>query len=333
MQAEFFRKLGGEKVQCNACNHYCVLENNEFGKCLVRQNRNGALESLAFGKPAAMHLDPIEKKPLFHYKPGSKCLSFGTLGCNFKCDFCQNSEMSQEFSEKDIENSTFVKPEAIVELALAEKAQGIAYTYNEPTVFAEYALETMKPSHKKGLYNAWVSNGFMTDAVLEAIAPFLDAINIDLKGPSEFYKKLCGGKREVVEKNIEWICRRKVHLELTYLIVPGFNDKKQDFRQAAEFILSLSEKIPLHFSAFYPQYKMQHIPATEKAKVLEAQKIAQDAGLKYVYAGNLGIEENSYCPSCKSLLVERKGHNARLVGFDGKKCAKCGLDLGKDFVI
>lgn len=331
MKASFSKKLDGGKVQCTACSHYCTLANNEFGKCGVRQNQDGALHSIAFGKPVALNLDPIEKKPLFHFKPGSKCLSLGTLGCNFKCDFCQNHEMSQEFSEKDAERVSFASPEKIVELALKEKAGGIAYTYNEPSVFAEYALETMKLARKKGLYNVWVSNGFMSLEVIEAISPFLDAINIDLKGPSGFYSKFCDGRREIVERNTKLLFSKGTRVELTYLIIPGLNDRPEDFESAAQFALSLSERLPLHFSAFRPEFKMLHVPSTPKSKVLEAKEIAEKAGLKYVYAGNLGAGENSRCPECRSLLIERKGYSARMPGINSGKCSKCGLGLGSDF--
>ncbi|MDO8647928.1 MAG: AmmeMemoRadiSam system radical SAM enzyme [Candidatus Diapherotrites archaeon] len=332
-EAKFSKTLPKGRVQCIACNHYCVLANNEFGKCIVRQNQEGKLISLVYGKTQTLTIDPIEKKPLFHFKPKSKCLTVSTLGCNFKCDFCQNFEMSQQFSAENLEGRFgIVSPGQIVEACLKNKVQGIAYSYNEPTVFAEYALETMKLARKKGLYNVWVSNGFMTETVLEAIVPFLDAINVDLKGSKEFYQKVCGsiGQKKVLQ-NIEWLSKSKVHLELTYLIVPTFNDDKKHFQEAADFVLGLSDKIPLHFSAFHPEFKLLHLPPTPQSKVKEAQAIAEKTGLKYVYSGNLGLEENSKCPNCRNLLIRRKSYVAEVLGFKAGECKNCGIDLSKDF--
>jgi pyruvate formate lyase activating enzyme len=242
--------------------------------------------------------------------------------------------MSQEFNAESIEGPFgFTSPERIVEIALQKKTKSIAYTYNDPTVFAEYALEAMKIAKKKGLHNVWVSNGYFSKELRKEILPFLHAINIDLKGGKEFYEKTCGGiNREKVLENIEWIYRHKVHLELTYLIVPGFNDKEKDFKQAVEFVLSLNPKIPLHFSAFHPAFKLSYLPSTSSEKVLQAKQTAEKAGLKFAYAGNIGESENSYCPECKNLLVKRQNYSTQLVGIKGKKCSNCGYNLGKDFV-
>src|SRR3989344_1796224 len=329
-QALFSKPLPQGKVQCTACNHYCVLSEGEFGKCGVRKNAGGKLYSTVYGHTQTLTVDPIEKKPLFHFKPGSQCLSVSTFGCNFACDFCQNFEMSQEFSKENAEGPFgFLEPEKIVQEALERKAEGISYTYTEPTIFVEFALDIMKIARKKKLYNVWVSNGFMTEQVLEAVSPFLDAINVDKKGSREFYERLCKARLEPVLKNIEWLFRHKVHLELTYLIVPGFNDRKEQFGEAIDFVLSLSEKIPLHFSAFHPQFKLSYLPPTPAGKVLEAQKLALEKGVKYAYAGNLGMQEDSFCPECKSLLVKRQNYSTQIVGIKGKKCSKCGLDLSK----
>jgi pyruvate formate lyase activating enzyme len=219
----------------------------------------------------------------------------------------------------------FTSPEEVVDYCLSNGAEGVSYTYTEPTVFFEYALDTMKLAREKGLFNVWVSNGYMTEKVLEYVKPFLDGINIDLKGNAKFYKEVCGhADINHVKENIEWCFEHKVHLEVTNLIIPGYNDKEKDFKEVSEFIASLSNDIPLHFTRFFPAYKMTDTPPTE-VKVLEkAEKAARKAGLKHVYLGNIGEEENTDCPKCGAVLVKRRGFFAEKEHLDGSECGKCG---------
>ncbi len=288
--------------------------------------------SLTYGKNLTSEIDPIEKKPLFHFHPSSHVLGVSTFGCNFSCLHCQNYYISKEFTEQQLNSVPFSSPEEIVEQALTNKVEGLAFTYTEPTIFIEYALDVMKLSRKKGLFNVFVSNGYMTEDVIHESAKYLDAINIDLKGNNEFYKKICGNALiEKVKDSISLFHEKKIHTELTYLIIPSFNDKKEFFEETADFVLSLSDKMPLHFTAFYPCYKLDYIPNTPEQKVFEAKQSAEKKGLKYVYAGNLRKEENSFCPECNNLLVSRHYFNAEIKGIKKGRCSSCNAET--DFVL
>lgn len=326
-EAVFYKKLKNNSVQCQACNRYCTIEENQSGFCRVRKNLSGKLFSTVYNRTLTLTIDPIEKKPLFHFKPGSTCNGVSTYGCNFACKFCQNSNLSQEFVESQIEEIEETTPKQIVENTVQRAADGIAYTYNEPTIFCEYALDTMKLAKKEGLYNVWVSNGYFSKQLAKAIAPSLDAINIDLKGSKEFYAKLCGGVNiEKVKENIQFMSK-KTHLEVTNLIVPGWNDKKEQIKKEADFIASIDKEIPLHFSRFFPYYKMLDTPITPLETLHSAKKLAEKAGLKYVYIGNVPEESNTFCPKCNSLLIERSGFSALSLGLDKNKCSKCNASI------
>jgi len=329
-RAMFFSKQRGKKVLCNLCHRNCVIEQEKRGYCGVRKNVNGELYSLVYGRTLTTQIDPIEKKPFFHFKPGSQCLSISTFGCNFSCLHCQNFAQSQMRIEKQILAVPITSPEMIVEKALEAGVEGISYTYNEPAIFAEYALDIMRLAKQKGLSNTWVSNGYMTKECIDAIVPFLDAINIDFKGTEKFYKEVCGNAElKFVKENIKAFFEKKTHLEITYLIIPGQNDKERDFRVASEFLAAISPKIPLHFSRFFPTYKMEHLPATGIEKMELAEKTAKESGLKFVFLGNLKAEENTVCPECGSLLVKRMFFSAEKKGLDEKgNCANCGFETG-----
>jgi len=329
-KALFYKKLDDKKVRCNLCRRNCLIVEQGLGQCGARKNIGGTLFSIVYGKTLTMEIDPIEKKPLFHFKPGSRCLGISTFGCNFFCKHCQNANISQQRAEGEIERIPFTGPEEIVKQALAAGVGGIAYTYTEPTVFAEYALDTMKIAKKEGLYNVWVSNGYMTKECIDEIAPFLDAINVDLKGNEKFYKEVCGKVNiDFVKENIKYLHEKKVHVEVTNLIVPGFNDKEKDFKEVSEFVASLGKLVPLHFSRFSPQYKMQHLPPTGLEKLHRAKKVAEKAGLKYVYVGNVWDEESTKCPKCNSVLIKRSGFAAQVVGLSPNgKCKKCSAKTG-----
>ena len=295
LESYLYKQLKNNLVQCQTCCHFCVLKPDEKGKCQMRVNKDGKLLVLNYGQSTGLAIDPIEKKPLARFMPGTWTLSFGTLGCNFSCQHCQNFFISQvagkdkETEDYQLERIEHVLPEEIVATSLKNKLPSISYTYNEPTIFLEFALDTMKLARPKGLKNIWVSNGFMSAQTLDLIAPYLDAINVDLKSFSEqFYAEICGARLKPVLDNLIKIKRLGIHLEITTLIIPTKNDSTAELKQIAEFIANnLGQETPWHVSAFYPAYKLNNLPPTPKEKISEAQKIGQSAGLKYVYAGNI----------------------------------------------
>jgi pyruvate formate lyase activating enzyme len=290
-EALLYKKLSDGKVQCNACNHKCIILEEKRGICGVRENQNGKLYSLIYGKIIAEHIDPIEKKPLYHFLQGTFSLSIATIGCNFKCLHCQNSEISQVPTAVGIPTEVGIikTPEQIIQDALGNNCPSISYTYTEPTVFVEFALDCMKLAHEKGLKNIWVSNGYMTKECLDLISPYLDATNIDLKAFFEkFYNEICGAKLQPVLENLKEIIKRKIHLEITTLIIPGKNDSEQELRRIAEFIKKeLGVDVPWHVSRFFSHYKMMNVPITSVEKIYQAVEIGKSAGLKYVYPGNI----------------------------------------------
>jgi len=329
MKEARFYEMKGSNADCFLCNRACSIPENGVGYCRVRKNVDGKLQSLVYGKTLTLTVDPIEKKPLFNFMPGTSCNSVSTYGCNFKCEFCQNHHISQDFTENAISELEEVSPEEIIENTKSKAAEGIAFTYTEPTIFAEYALDTMKLAQKEGLYTVWVSNGYMTREAAEVIAKDLDAINIDLKGNAEFYKKMCGnveiGK---VMDSIRFFHEKGVHVEVTNLIVPGFNDSLAGLGEVVDFVASIDKRMPLHFSRFYPHYKMLESPATPIETMKKAKELAEKAGLKYVYLGNLQGEQNSFCPDCGEVLVQRNGYSTAILGLKNGKCAFCGAETG-----
>jgi len=317
------------KVQCQLCNHYCLIAEEKTGICAVRKNIKGHLYSLVYGKVIAANIDPIEKKPLFHFQPGSLSYSIATVGCNFRCAHCQNADISQ-YAEKKFE-ADFVpgkqtKPEEIIDQAKAAGCQSIAYTYTEPTIYAEYALDCMKLSKKAGLKNVWVSNGYTAMQAWPKILPYLDAINVDLKFfNNETYLKICNAKLQPVLDNLKMLKEKKIWLEITTLIIPGLNDSDQELLGIAEFIKkNLGSDIPWHVSRFFPQYKMQNENPTEEDLIFKAVAIGKEAGLNYVYGGNVIDEtlENTLCPKCGNLIIERTGYQIKHFDDMGK-CRKC----------
>jgi len=291
-----YKNITNDKVQCQTCSHYCTIKPGDKGICQVRQNIKGKLKVANYGRNTGLSVDPIEKKPLFRFMPGTNTLSFGAVGCNFKCLHCQNYWTSQAdyfYSHNFVENKN--SPEEIVETALENNCPSISYTYTEPTIFLEYALDSMKIAHKtknkKGdnLKNVWVSNGFMSSQSLDLILPYLDAINVDLKSFSEqFYRHVCGARLKPVLNNLIKIKKAGVHLEVTSLIIPGKNDSETELKQMADFVAQkLGRDTPWHVTAFYPTYKLEDIPPTSKETIILARKIGQKAGLRFVYTGNI----------------------------------------------
>lgn len=329
----------GEKIECQACSHFCRIPEGKTGICGVRQNIGGKLYLLAYGKVIAVQVDPIEKKPLFHFLPGSRSYSFGTLGCNFRCANCQNYDISQMFELKGrvqeysrLNWGFSLAPEEIVQGALENRCQSISYTYIEPTVFLEYALDTMKLARKKGLKNIWVSNGFMSQKTLDVIVPYLDAINVDIKSfDDEFYKSNCGARLDPVLENCKRLVKEKIWLEITTLIIPTLSDDEKMLRKIAQFIKKeLGAFVPWHVSAFSGaiSWKLQHLPDTPVATIKKAYAIGKEEGLKYVYAGNIWEDdiENTRCPKCGKVAIKRSSYSVERLDKKGK-CSNCGKIL------
>ncbi len=287
-EAKYYKKIEEKKVVCNVCYRNCVIENNKFGFCGTRKNIEGTLYTLVYGKPVAINIDPIEKKPIFNYLPHTKTLSFGTLGCNFDCMFCQNYDISKATETNIYLNKQFIEPQEIIELVKKYNCPSISYTYTEPTIFVEYALDIMKLAKKNNLKNIWVSNGYMQKKVLNDICKYLDAINVDLKGNQQFYDKLINGINvEKIKENIELFYKKGIHIEITNLLIEGYNTDKKQIQEIIEFIASISKDIPLHFTRSFGAYKLTNIQPTKPETIEMAREMAIKKGLKYVYIGNI----------------------------------------------
>jgi len=287
-------KKSGDYLDCATCNHRCRIAPYKRGLCGVRENQRGKLYSLIYGRIIAENIDPIEKKPLYHFLPGTFSLSIASVGCNFRCQWCQNWDISQ-CTKGNIDRGEFtntmgveMEPEQVVEHALAAKTPSISYTYTEPTIFLEFAYDTMKLAQQASLKNIWVSNGYMTTETLDLITPYLDAINVDLKGfKEENYLKYSGAKLKPVLDNIREIYKRKIHIEVTTLIIPGVNDDEKQLKNIARFLAGISKNIPWHISRFFPTYKMTDVPITAIETLKHAEKLGKKAGLKYIHLGNI----------------------------------------------
>jgi pyruvate formate lyase activating enzyme len=330
-EARFYEKAADGRVHCHLCAHECKIEPGKRGICQVRENREGTLYSLVYGMLVAENLDPIEKKPLFHFLPGSRSYSIATGGCNFQCLHCQNYDISQ-FPRRHEGRIPGVPrtPEAIVAAAAQNRAATISYTYTEPTIFMEFALDTARLAKARGIRNVFVSNGFMTEVSATAMAEVIDADNVDLKSFREdFYRKVCKAKLQPVLDTIARLKRLGVWLEVTTLVIPGLNDSEEELREIAEFIKGVGPEIPWHVSAFYPTYQMLDRPRTPAATLLQARDLGLAAGLRYVYTGNIPGQggENTYCYSCGELLIERLGYSIRGFILQEGKCPKCGTAI------
>jgi pyruvate formate lyase activating enzyme len=328
-EAMFYEKLEGNAVHCYLCSHHCRISEGKRGICSVRENINGTLYTLVYGKLIASAVDPIEKKPLFHFLPGSRAYSVATVGCNFRCLNCQNYDISQMPKPQRQVPGEHVTPEEVVEAAKLYKCESIAYTYNEPTIFFEYAYDIAKLAKKEGIKNVFVSNGYTTQEALRVIAPYLDANNIDLKSFSDdFYRKVCGARLEPVLDCIRLHKKLGIWIEITTLVIPSLNDSEENFRKIAEFIRDLDPGIPWHVSRFHPDYKLLDLPPTPVETLDRARKIGLEAGLKYVYQGNVpGEGENTNCPSCGRLLIERRGYEVTRYSVKDGKCPHCGANI------
>jgi pyruvate formate lyase activating enzyme len=331
-EAYLYQKLPGNKVKCRNCAHYCLIESGKRGICGVRQNIGGKLFALNYGKIAAINIDPIEKKPFFHFLPGSHSLSVAAAGCNFRCKNCQNYDISQDFKTAGEIPGEDLSPEQIVIIALKNNLPSISYTYTEPTVFLEYALETMKIARQKGLKNVWVSNGFMSPEAAKLIIPYLDAVNIDIKSFSEeFYRDICGARLQPVLETAALMKKSGVWLEITTLAIPTLSDSEKMFKDIAVFIKNkLGEETPWHISCFSGtiSWQLRDLPDTPAETLKTAWQIGKEVGLKYVYTGNLpGLPyEDTFCSKCRTLVIDRTGFSISRYDKSGK-CPKCGEDL------
>ncbi|PIW91797.1 MAG: AmmeMemoRadiSam system radical SAM enzyme [Candidatus Nealsonbacteria bacterium CG_4_9_14_0_2_um_filter_37_38] len=331
-EAYLYKKLKGKGVRCRNCAHYCVISPGKRGICGVRENINGKLYALNYGKAVAVNIDPIEKKPFFHFLPGSHSLSIATVGCNFRCLNCQNSDISQGFKwAKEIPGED-LPPKKIVDLAIKNNLPSISYTYTEPTIFLEYAIDTMKLAKKAGLKNNFVSNGFMSPESAKLVIPHLDANNIDIKGfTEEFYGENCGAQLQPVLKTAKLMKKSGVWVEITTLAIPGRSDSEKMFRGIAKFIYEeLGSETPWHISQFSGaiSWKLQHIPDTPVETLEVGYKIGKEIGLKYVYTGNIpGLpSEDTFCPKCGALSIDRTNYIIHRHDKTGK-CSRCGEDL------
>jgi pyruvate formate lyase activating enzyme len=328
--ASYWESVKGNFVRCLLCPRRCVLGEAQRGVCTVRINREGLLYTLGYGNPVAVHIDPIEKKPFFHVLPGTEAFSIAVAGCNMRCLFCQNWQISQ--SKPDEVISYDMTPEDVVSEAIKNKCPFIVYTYTEPTVFYEYMLDISKLARKAGLKNGMHTCGYINPEPLKELLKYMDAVNVDIKGFNpEFYKKMGAlAELEPVLETVKTIKNQGVWLELTNLIIPGQNDDPKEIRRMCEWVKqNLGDEVPVHFSRFTPNFKLQNLPPTPVATLEGAYKIAKEVGLKYVYLGNIPghIQEDTYCPSCKRLVVGRIGYQVLENDIKDGRCKFCGYKI------
>ena len=326
-EALYYTQLDNSLVKCNLCPNLCVIKPGKKGKCNARKNIDGKLFTLNYGLSTSGSRDPIEKKPLYHFQPGTCAYSFGTVGCNLFCQFCQNWHISRADPEEMQYGVSYLSPEKAVQQAKKSSCPSVAYTYNEPFVWYEWVYDTAKLMKKNGVKNVLVTNGYVEEAPLRSLLPFIDAANVDLKGDSQFYKEMClVSHREAVLRTCKIMKELGVHIEVTNLIVTSKNDTKEQLQELIDFVLhELGPEIPLHFSRYYPQYNVD-LPPTPIDTLLLARDMAIESGLKYVYLGHVRDREysNTYCKTCGELLIKRTGYSTQLVNLSKDKlCKKC----------
>jgi len=287
MLSKYFKSLENKKVRCTLCYRNCVINENMLGFCKVRKNIDGKLLSLVYNKPISINIDPIEKKPLYHFLSKTKTLSLGTPGCNFDCAFCQNHDVSNCKNIDVLRLNEFTSGD-IINMALENNCPSVSYTYTEPTVFGEYALDIMKQAHKNNIKNIFVSNAYFSKEYLNDILPYLDAINVDIKGTQEFYDSLIPGIQvKHIKENIKELHKHNIHIEITNLLIENYNTRKEDIEKVVDFVYSVSPKIPLHFSRSFPHYRLKHITPTKTESLKLAERIAKEKGIESVYLGNI----------------------------------------------
>lgn len=338
--AILFKKLEDDKVKCTACNNYCIIKSGDSGICSIRKNVCGKLKLMVYGQAAAMNIDPIEKKPLYHFLPGQKIFSIGTVGCNFGCEFCQNWDLSQAIKhakqkkENDVVNRFLeygydLPPKRIIEECEERGINTVAFTYNEPVIFFEYAFDTMKLAKKKGIKTVFVSNGYESKEALTKMKKYLDAINIDLKSFNPvFYKKICHAKLQPVLETIKKCHDLGIWVEITTLIIPGENDSEEELKKIVDFIASVDINIPWHISAFHPQYNMKHKSSTEHSSLIQAYEMGKKK-LNHVYVGNVRDPKRSatYCPKCNNILIKREFNSTNILRMKKNKCLNCDEEI------
>ncbi|HUJ89394.1 MAG TPA: AmmeMemoRadiSam system radical SAM enzyme [Syntrophorhabdales bacterium] len=330
-EASFYNRGENGKVDCYLCRHHCVISDGKRGICYVRENRGGTLYTLVYGKPCSWHVDPVEKKPLFHCFPGSKAFSIATVGCNFRCLHCQNHEISQLPRDHNQIYGEATSPTDVVEHAQKAGCRSISYTYTEPTMFYEYAFDIARLAKERGLSNNFVTNGYIEKEPLTAIQPYLDAANIDLKSISDdFYRKVCGARVEGVLESIKHYKSLGIWVEITTLVIPNHNDSDEEFEAIARFIRDeTGPETPWHVSAFHPTYKLTDEPPTSPKTLIRARQIGIEAGLRYVYTGNIpGLDaEHTYCYQCKKPVIKRYGFSITEYSIDAGACKFCGAKI------
>ncbi len=329
--AKFWEKRPNNKVKCTLCPHNCIIRDGRAGICGVRVNRGGILYTLVYDKIIAANVDPIEKKPLFHVLPGSSIFSIATVGCNMRCKNCQNYSISQyPILHNGEVTGDYVTPKMVVEAAIRYRCKSIAYTYTEPTIFYELAYDTAKIAHEKGLRNFFITNGYINRKPLKEVLPYLDGANIDLKSFRDAtYRRVVTARLSPVLETIKFLHENGKWVEVTTLLIPGINDSEEELRDIARFIKGISPDIPWHISAFYPAYKMQHVPPTPPESIRRAREVGLEEGLKFVYSGNLwGDEgENTYCPGCGRVVIGRVGYKITELNIVDGKCKFCGTPI------
>ncbi len=335
-EAMLYTRDEGEKVDCCLCSHRCRIADQRYGVCGVRQNQAGILYTYVYGEAVAANVDPVEKKPLYHFLPGTNTFSIAAFGCNFRCDFCQNWRISQVSKEKGDQVPVFrLSPEEIIENTKALECKSISYTYTEPTIFFEYAFDTARMAHENGLYNIFVSNGYMTQEALEVIHPHLDACNIDLKSfRDKFYRSTCKARLQPVLDMIRMVGESDIWIEITTLIVPGSNDSREELTDIASFIARIDPAIPWHISRFFPSYKATGTGSTPLEKMLEAYEIGKAQGLLFVYTGNIpGESMDITCPNCRKTVLKRQyGTGIMEMHMEHGRCSTCGREIPGVFV-
>ena len=330
-EALLYAPLGEGRVRCHLCHHRCTISPSKRGLCGVRENQDGTLYTLVYERAISLNVDPIEKKPLFHFLPGSHSFSIAAVGCNFRCLQCQNHEISQMPAEQGQIGGSTVSPQKIVSLARQHQCHSISYTYTEPTIYFEYALDTAILAKQEGLRNVFVTNGYMTEEALKMIRPYLDAANVDLKSFREtFYHRICGATLSPILDNLRWMKQMGIWVEITTLVIPGLNDTEEEFEEIAQFILSLGPEVPWHVSAFYPTYKILDRPRTSIASLHQAREIGLKTGLQFVYCGNIPGEEgeNTICPGCQRSIIQRHGFRVMRNDVKDGMCAHCRTAIG-----
>jgi len=329
VEARYYKKLPDGGIECLLCPRHCLVTDLERGYCGVRENRNDIYYTLVYGRPCALNIDPIEKKPLFHFYPGTTALSLATAGCNVNCKFCQNWDISQSRPEQT--DNLDIPPNEMVDLCVQKRVPTIAYTYSEPIIFYEYMYDIARMGHEKSVKSVMITGGYIEEEPLRDLLPQLDAVKVDLKSIREdYYKKIVGGELKPVLDRLVQIKKSGVWLELVYLVVPTLNDTDAEFTELARWIkTNLGADTPIHFSRFHPQYLLRNLPATPQKTLEKAHAICRSEGLEFVYLGNLPGHpaESTYCPKCNQILIERRGYRIYQNNLDGNRCRNCNREI------